>query len=130
MTHEIQKLKTTLNDGLTSYMEFGAADDKHDPDYDPDFDAGYTQDHIDQCMALLETFLATLKNVPPEGKTEFIMAAVKHLVLGLNAVNESCDGAMIETDQREQLCEIIMIAAHEAGLASGDNDVTEERREW
>lgn len=130
MTHEIQQLKTIFNGGLVSYMEFGAADDKHDPDYDPDFDAGYTQDHIDQCMSLLDTFLATLKNVPPEGKTEFIMAAVKHLVLGLNAVNESCDGAMIETDQREQLCEIIITAAKDAGLESDEYDVTEEWREW
>lgn len=130
MTHEIQNLKTTLHNGLVSYMEFGAADDKHDPDYDPDFDAGYTQDHIDQCMGLLDTFLVTLKNVPPEGKTEFIMAAVKNLVLGLNAANESCDGAMIETDQREQLCEIIITAAKEAGLESDEDDITEEWREW
>ena len=39
-------------------------------------------------------------------------------------------GGRIETDQREQLCALIITAANRAGLVSGVYDITEEWREW
>jgi hypothetical protein len=40
------------------------------------------------------------------------------------------DGCFIETDQREQLCPLIIAAAKRAGLVSDVNDITEGWREW
>jgi hypothetical protein len=54
---------------------------------------------------------------------------VKRVVLKLNKLNASCDGALIETDQREDLCELIQTAAKSAGLNS-DQDATVSWREW
>ncbi len=58
-----------------------------------------------------------------------ILAAAKQAVLNLNALNKECGGRLIETDQREDLCELILVAAKLAGLES-DEDITEEWREW
>ena len=58
------------------------------------------------------------------------MKAVKTAVVKLNKLNDRCDGSLIETDQREQLCELIITAARGAGLSSDKYDITEEWREW
>jgi hypothetical protein len=58
------------------------------------------------------------------------MEAVKTGVLGLNHVNDACNGNMIETEQREQRCDLIVVAANEAGLVSHKDGITAEWREW
>jgi hypothetical protein len=58
------------------------------------------------------------------------MKAVKTAVVKLNRLNEQCYGCLIETDQREQLCELIISAAKRAGLVSTVYDITEEWRDW
>jgi hypothetical protein len=45
-------------------------------------------------------------------------------------MGSTSDGLLIETDQREQLCELIIAAAQRAGLVSDVYDITEEWREW
>lgn len=131
MKSEIRQLKSELIADMTHYMRFGGAEDANDPDYDPQFDAGYTQEEIDSCDMLLESFFEELRHVPVASKDAAIMAAVKTLVLALNSLNEDCDWSLIETDQREMLCEIIIGAARHAGLQSDpDVDITEEWREW
>lgn len=124
---ELADLKLELIEDLGDYMEFGGADDEDDPEYDPDWDAGYTQEHIDACDTALETFFASMAQATHN--RDAIMTAVRDLVLVLNDVNHRCDGCMIETDQREQICEIVSVAAREAGLET-DVDLTEEWREW
>jgi hypothetical protein len=57
------------------------------------------------------------------------MAATERAVPALNELNDRCDGCLIETDQREQLCDILIAAAKNAGLDS-DEDITEAWREW
>ena len=127
MNDEIQSLKDHLIEGMSRYMTYGGAEDETDPDYDPDFDAGYTQGHVDQVEGILDSYLADVERA--EGGDAAILAAVQTAVLALNELNDSADGNLIETDQREQLCEIIGSAAREAGLQT-DDDVTEEWREW
>ena len=124
---ELADLKLELIEDLGDYMQYGGAEDEDDPEYDPDWDAGYTQEHIDACDAALETFFAEM--APATHNRDAIVAAVRKLVLVLNDINHRCDGCMIETDQREQLCEIVAVAAREAGLET-DDDLTEEWREW
>jgi len=47
-----------------------------------------------------------------------------------NKLNGECDYSLIETDQREDLCELITSAADHAGLESSVYDIIEEWRDW
>ena len=121
-THpDIVHARQALIDGMLSYMQ-------GDPE-EPEFDAGYTEVEINQCVAILDEFLAALGHAKQPENTAAIMAATKQAVLGLNALNDACDGSLIETDQREQICAIMALAAQHAGLET-DEDITEEWREW
>ena len=65
-----------------------------------------------------------------EGKENaFTMKAVNAAVVKLNTLNDRCDGVLIETDQHEQLCALIIAAAQRAGLVSEEYDITAEWRE-
>jgi hypothetical protein len=46
------------------------------------------------------------------------MKSVKKTVLALNDLNEECNCSLIETDQHEDLCELIDVAVDRAGLES------------
>lgn len=127
--NEFIALKNDIIKDITEYMKYGGAEDENDPDYDPGFEAGYTQDHIDKCDAVLAAFLSSLQEIAVSESESKIMETVKTVVLALNELNAECDGNMIETDQREQLCELIISAANEAGLKT-EEDITEEWREW
>jgi hypothetical protein len=89
---------------------------------------GYAQGDIDRCAAVVDRYLANLGKGASLPAKE-ILDEIKQAVLDLNALNENCGGSLIETDQREALCEIILVAAKKAGLDSKD-DATEEWREW
>lgn len=130
MNQEILELKQKIIDGMVSYMKNGGADGENDPEYDIEFDAGYTQKHVDRCSVIIDEFLASLEKTPEAQKNKYIMAAVKKTVLRLNKLNKGCDGSLIETDQREDLCKLIISAASHAGLGSSEDDITEEWREW
>jgi hypothetical protein len=130
MTPELLELKKEIIDGMYSFMKYGGADDENDPEYDPEYDAGYTQKHIDQCSKIIDEFFSALANIPNLKKNESILKSVKAAVVKLNKLNDKCDSSIIETDQREQLCELIITAANHAGLESNVDDVTEEWREW
>jgi hypothetical protein len=58
------------------------------------------------------------------------MLIVKSTVLKLNALNEKCDLSLIETNEREQITEIIILASHKMKYNSLNEDITEEWREW
>ena len=130
MPQELFALKQSIIDHIVKYMNWGSADNENDPNYNPNFDSGYTQEHVNQCEELLEEFLASLVNLAGTSQKEQIMGAVKTVVLSLNKLNEACDRPLIETSEREQLCELIITAAKQAGLDSGEEDITEEWREW
>lgn len=130
MSEEVLDLKQHLIEDITAYMKYGGAEDEHDPDYDPDWDSGYKQKHIDAAEDALDRFIAELERMDGGGTEEEVMQAVKAVVLTLNDINgQTRDGSMIETGQREQLCEIILAAAQQAGLET-DDDLTAEWRDW
>ena len=58
------------------------------------------------------------------------MKVVEKTVLALNELNEPCDEELIETGQREDIAEIIILAGNLTGYNSLDEDITEEWREW
>jgi hypothetical protein len=130
MSHQpILELKQTLLDEMLDYMNYGGASDENDPDYDPEFNAAYTAQDVATCGEIINNYLKQLETVAAD-KTA-IMQAVKVAVLELNALNEGCEHGLIETEQREQLYEIISAAATDAGLEIGEEeDITGEWREW
>lgn len=118
---EFIELKGEIVDGMLAYME---------RDDEEDFDPGYSQQDVDKCAAILQDYLVTVLRPSAHGDAEQIMAAVKAVVIALNDLNEDCDHGLIETDQREQLCELIINAAGQAGLEASGEDITEEWRDW
>ncbi|MFC5742337.1 hypothetical protein [Dyella tabacisoli] len=112
-------LKTEIIDGMRSFMHSCKDDDS---------DAGYTEADIGQCAQIIDSFLQSVASVPA-GNQEQMTLAVKQAVLALNVLNARCDHCLIETDQREGLCELIIRACSDAGLDAED-DITEMWREW
>ncbi len=88
----------------------------------------YSQEDIDKCGELLDQFIDDLISSNKEEK--LIQESVKNVILKLNKLNQKCEGELIETDQREYLCDFIEAAATCAGLPESDIDITEEWREW
>ncbi len=116
---QLNDLKTRLLDGMRTYMEDVVADGD-DPEY--------TENDIDKCDSIIASFLENVLSSGP-GADDAVMSTVKETVLSLNALNEACGHSLIETDQREQICELIIRAAAARGVGSGD-DITEEWRDW
>jgi hypothetical protein len=89
---------------------------------------GYNQSHINRCIAIVDNCVSSLTQ--GNKLTELaIREVVNSAVIGLNDLNRECDYRLIETDQREYICEILLVVAQKAGIGTFD-DITEELREW
>lgn len=126
---EAWQFKQDIISEITHYMKYAGATGPDDPWYDPKADVGYQQAHVDQLDTVLTHFLQTLHSLPQPGVEDDIMAAVQTAVLGINALNNSVQGCMIETGEREMLCDFFSLAVNEAGLEC-DEEVTDEWRDW
>ena len=90
---------------------------------------GYTKEDVHKCELLIHAYLDSLADMDAP-TNEMIMNQVKILVLALNKLNEATDYALIETDARESIWEVIQASAVACGLQDAPDDVTEEWREW
>ena len=115
----LEQLKSDLLEGMREYIA-GILDGGGD--------AGYTAADIGECGRVLDALLATVAEAE-RGDEDTVLGAVQYTVLSLNKLNARCDGHLIETDQRDQLRELINRAAASAGVGSG-RDLTAEWREW
>ena len=86
----------------------------------------YSNSDIKTFGEILVTFNNSIQN---HVTIEKALLEVKRLVLGLNELNERCDFSLIETDQREDICQFIFDTLDENGVEF-DGDVTEEWRDW
>lgn len=80
------------------------------------------------CMTILHAYLAEIDQAEdtPAG-----MQVVKVAVLKLNDLNERCEYELIETDQREEIWELMQTAFLEKAFAIPESgDITEEWRDW
>ncbi len=96
-------------------------------DYIADGDEDYTIEQVDECMSLLNNYLDKLDNISTR---EAGMAIVKETVLALNQLNETCEHALIETGQREDIAEVLILASKIKGFNEAEEDITEDWREW
>ena len=92
-------------------------------------DCGFTQKDIAKCETLILEYLVALESIT-EPANKDIMKHVKKLVLALNKLNEKTDYCLLETEERESICEIIQNSAVECGLTNPEDDITGEWRDW
>ncbi|MCX6896050.1 MAG: hypothetical protein NTZ16_11235 [Verrucomicrobia bacterium] len=140
---ELERKKTKLLNGMTEYMSGGNADVKSEAAElsrfwfsedvrggDKAFDAGYTAEDVKKCDKILREFTDSLQKLGVAASQSQILECVKSAILNLNKLNESVDGCLIETEQREELFEFIDFAARRSGLQTKEADITEQWREW
>jgi hypothetical protein len=109
---ELKSLKLTILKGMIDYI---------------DEDTEYTEKHVRKCEKILDKHLDKISKLSDR---QSAMKCVKKTVLKLNKLNESAGEELIETDQREGICEFIIKAGSLLGFNSEDEDVTEDWREW
>ena len=118
---DIAKFKTMLSDSIIdSMLEFME---------DCGEDAGFTREDVDKCGNILTHYLESLATLADPDDQQ-IMGCVEQAVLALNELSEETDYAMIETEERESIWELIQTSAVECGLKNYTDDITEEWREW
>ena len=119
MSDELNEIQVRLLEGMREYLE---------PLDDEDEGPSYTLEDVEACRVILDDFRLAMSGVP-RGDDAAILATVRRVVERLNELNVNAGEELIETDQREDLCALILAAARQAGLET-DEDVTEEWREW
>ena len=93
---------------------------------------------IDETEPLLRSFVECLSTV---GESDYIAvsSAVESLVMALNRINEKFGHAVIETGEREQLCQFIEDVIDESAVDLDDfakhcgcdkSDITDRWRNW
>lgn len=110
---EIIEISKMLKEGMIDFIEPG--------------ETSYTEADVEKCMSILAEYLSKIES--SEAKAD-AMKIVEETVLALNKLNESCEHELIETDQREDIAEIIIIAGSLKGFNTRDEDITEEWRDW
>lgn len=90
-------------------------------------ETSYTKKDVETCMDIVNSFLV---NMEQSTSKEEGMKFVEKTVLKLNDLNLKCDHQLIETEQREDLAEIIILAGSLKGYNTENEDITEEWREW
>jgi hypothetical protein len=106
---KIEALKTSM----ISYMESAKP--------------SYSKRDVDECISILNEYT---KQIAATTTKEQGMQIVKSTILKLNDLNDKCNGELIETGEREQIAEIIILAGNKKGYNAIDEDITEDWREW
>lgn len=104
---------TNLKRSMLEYMEMGKP--------------SYTKDDVEDCVRILNDYTLEIHN--SKSKDEG-MKIVKFAVDQLNKLNEKCDFQLIETSEREQIAEIIILESSKKGYNKPEEDITENWREW
>ena len=95
--------------------------------YMEDANPDYTEKDVNKCVEILYKYIQDLAKTNSKSNG---MEIVKSTILDLNQLNENCNGQLIETSEREQIAEIMILAGNEKGYNSKEEDITEEWREW
>src|SRR5688572_31870929 len=90
---DLKHLLSHLTEGMVDYMEEGTAN--------------YSKEDVARCREILAAHATALEELRDRGAA---MDLVKSTVIQLNKLNEEAGEDLIETDQREQICEFIIKA--------------------
>ena len=116
---DISKYKSMLNETIDGMLEYMTELEE----------CAYTEKDVAKCASILMQYLDALAAMDAPTDKE-ILKCVKKCVVALNKLSEKTDYEMIESVERDNICEIIQTAAEECGLRDASEDVTEEWREW
>ena len=94
----------------------------------------YTKENCEAAKHIFDTLLSNLvalgENASEEDKIQKFQIAVE----SLNSLNDETDGSLIETDEREELCELFNMISVKAGIDPrnyGDGEgPASEWRDW
>ncbi|NHZ64819.1 hypothetical protein [Massilia genomosp. 1] len=117
---DIASIRADLLDEMAAYMARCAED--------PDNEPPYGKAEIAACANILDAYAAAIDKLPKPADHAAIMKEVERVVVALNEFDERA-GGVIETEEREKLCDIIYLVAKDAGLQA-DQDITEQWRDW
>ena len=92
-------------------------------------DAEYTKKDVAKCEKILSDYLTALAALEAPNNKD-ILKCVKKAVLALNKLNEQTDYALLETEERENIWELIQTSAVAFGLLDPADDIPEEWRDW
>ncbi|MBT2620359.1 hypothetical protein [Chryseobacterium sp. ISL-6] len=87
----------------------------------------YSKNDVEECGKILTNYLSEISNSKSK---EDGMNIVKNIVEKLNKLNEKCNFELIETSEREQIVEIIILSSSKKGYNKPEEDLTENWREW
>ena len=100
-------------------LDFIEGEDENETDY--------TAEDVALCITSLLEFMSSMAS---EAQTlESSKEHVKTVVLSLNSLNHQCGDCLIETEQREDICQFIQKVISAANIEFV-GDVTKEWREW
>ena len=118
---ELKEAVQELMSATKGYIEIATEDGDSAP---------YAVADAERCSAILEEYLSYL--FVGERTNAEIIAQVEITVKALNELNSKCGCSLIETDERERICEIIIEAAKACGyqVPDEDDDITFEWRDW
>ena len=116
---DIAKYKPMIDETITGMLEYMAELEE----------CAYSKKDVIKCETILTQYLDALAVLDTPTDKD-ILKCVKKCVVALNKLSEKTDYEMIESVERDNICEIIQTAAEECGLNDASEDVTEEWREW
>lgn len=100
----------------------------------------FPDEFIDRTDTALKLFVANISNCSPhQDDYPKVRNAIKSLVLDLNKINDDFDGSVIETGEREEICDFIddVIVAHGIDIDAyaeyldcGRYELADEWRDW
>jgi len=96
-------------------------------DYMKEANPDYTEKDVNQCVMILHAYIQEI--IKCDSKRDGLNV-VKSKIQELNLLNDKCNGQLIETDEREQIADIFILAGSRKGYNGVDEDITEEWREW
>ncbi|MBK6688353.1 MAG: hypothetical protein IPG45_28015 [Deltaproteobacteria bacterium] len=114
MDEELATLHASILRGTREYLEEEEA-------------VPYEDEDVTSLSLILQDHVSALASATSE---EDALAKLRNTVLRLNELNEKCNGELIETDQREDICAFLILAAVNRGFNAGRVDQTESWREW
>ena len=96
---------------------------------DDDDEPAYLKQHVEECDQLLTTFIKDVLSEDQNTEFSWVAKQVERLVRALNDLNLKLDHQLIEADQREDICALIVLVMKDAGHRY-DGDISEQWRQW
>ena len=94
----------------------------------------YTPENCGKAQQIFDTLIAQLVEIGENAKKKDKEKLFEIAIIGLNTLNDETEGSLIETGEREDLCELIDNISISAGLNPEDyadgEGISDEWREW